>query len=264
MLADAFDHQAIDHRNVYVLIGSMLSDPWLTRALDLAKRGGGSVHLWGCGWRGEAVAPSLVSQVQIHSVRGPRTRAALGLPQDTVMGDSAFLLPLLYQPPPTPSGRILVVPHILDPRRDALIRSPSLVGADHGLLTEFSSLHELVPMIDAIANASFVLAGAMHAAIIAAAYHVPFAFLDSGWIDLPEKWRDLAAALSIPSVFAQNVAEGLAACDGVKPILPDLAAMLACAPLPVLPQVLARARNYRQLVHSRADSPLGRGCTGVA
>ena len=47
----------------------------------------------------------------------------------------------------------------------------------------------MLDTIAAIVAAEFVLAGALHAAVVACAYDVPFAYYDSGDIDLPFKCR---------------------------------------------------------------------------
>ena len=73
-----------------------------------------------------------------------------------------------------------------------------------------ASKQALHTFIDQVASAEFVLAGAMHAAVIAAGYGRPFAFWNNGHLDLPFKWADLAASLSIENAFAPDLERGRA------------------------------------------------------
>jgi hypothetical protein len=107
-----------------------------------------------------------------------------------------------------------------------------------------NTLGDLKSRINDIATAQFVLAGSLHAAVIACAYGVPFAFWDTGHLDLPFKWRDLAASLNIPVCFVSNLRDGERVYDVFikgrvkKPLLSPI---LANAPYGIKPEFIERA-----------------------
>jgi len=193
------------------LIGSVISEAVIRMDLRAAGTpGDASAAYWGCGQRDENGIPArLRARCRFHGVRGPLTRSRLALPETTPIGDPALLLPLLHEPEllPNLAGRTICVPHFYDRASDARILEQS--GADFVVRPQLpASLDALLKMIDVICSAEFVLAGALHAAIIACAYRRPFAFYIEDYIDLPFKWLDFAASVHIPAVFARNVPEG--------------------------------------------------------
>jgi hypothetical protein len=241
-----------------LLIGSVIAD-WYIEQCEHRRRDK-PMSLWCCGLR-EAVAlsPKVAARCRFTALRGPLSRDLLGLPESVPVGDSALLLPLLHRPRVLPRyhGRSLCVPHIADPLSESALLE--MTGAD-GVLrpTIPKSLAALRDTIDAIASAQFVLAGALHAAICACAYGVPFAFLDTGHLDLPFKWQDFAASVGIEASFARNLAEGQALWqEAIRPALrlPLLSPLLAVAPLPVRPALLARARAHDRDLLSTPPAP---------
>jgi hypothetical protein len=193
------------------LIGSVISardiraDLHAIRATPNAQLG-----YWGCGQRDEfSIAPELRARCRFHGVRGPLTRMRLGLSASTPMGDPALLLPILHTPKPVPelAGRVLCMPHFHDTSTDRDILQKS--GADLILRPNLpASLEILLKAIDVICSVDFVLAGALHAAIIACAYGKPFAYYMDSHLDLPFKWLDFSASVNIPTVFVRNADEG--------------------------------------------------------
>ena len=232
------------------LIGSVISDWHIRTALKAVDDDGRvKIGFWGCGMRNETpIAPRLTARCRFMGVRGPLTRDGLGLPPETPLGDPGLLMPLIY-PPKVDTARVggtLCIPHFADPRP-----TPDLLrmsGADSVLRPAIqASRHAVLETIDAIAGAEFVLAGALHGAIIAAAYGVPFAYFDSGYINVPFKWRDFAASLEIPTVFATDVVMGrrihdAEIRDAVR--MPCLEDLLRCAPIPAPDALLRRARTH--------------------
>jgi hypothetical protein len=109
------------------------------------------------------------------------------------------------------------------------------------------SIEALLDAIDAVAAAEFVLAGALHAAIIACAYRRPFAYNDSGAIDLPLKWLHFSASIYVPTAFVHTVTEGWRAWGSlIAPTLrrPKLAPTLAVFPGEVQPGLLAETQAW--------------------
>jgi glycosyltransferase involved in cell wall biosynthesis len=218
------------------LVGSVLSDFVIRTDLQAGQAGAdGRVGYWGCGLRDdEPIDAALRHRFRCHGVRGPLTRDILGLPADTPLGDPGLLVPLLHAVRTVPgmAEQTICVPHINDGSSDR--RLLARTGA-HAVIRAAvpRSLEALLETIDTIASAEFVLAGALHAAIIAAAYGRPFAYYDSGAIDLPFKWRDFAASVGVPVVFVPTVSEGRCVWrTEIEPALrlPPLAPLLAVFP----------------------------------
>lgn len=246
----------------YRLIGSAISD-WIVHD-DLAKLDkweNGRIVFWCCGMRDDTPlnADTLTRSV-FCGVRGPLTRAALELSPSTPMGDPGLLLPLLYRPRPseTTRGKAICAPHFLDTASDEDLRART--GAEAIVRPAIDkSFGALTEIFDAIASADFVLAGSLHAAILACAYGVPFCYYDGGRVDVPFKWRDFSASINIGTFFVDNVSEGRRIHEcAIAPRMqtPLLAPILAAAPFHVQPSRLLAAAAYDAL-HSgakRADN----------
>ncbi len=222
--------------DAYRLIGSAIDDGII--AGDLKRLGNwerGRIVFWGCGLRDENPpnANSLARSV-FCGVRGPLTREALKLPQSTPLGDPALLLPLFYEPRcgARSKGRTVCVPHFLDKNSDE--RLAASTGAEVVVRPSIANSTEaLTEILDEIASADFVLAGSLHAGIVACAYGVPFCYFDGGYLDLPFKWRDFSASINIGTFFVNNVADGRNIYDTtIRPRLrkPLLFPILAAAP----------------------------------
>ena len=224
--------------DAYHLVGSVITESQMRR--DLAAVGAdpeqGSVAFWGCGLRDDRPLSAWARRrARFFGIRGPLSRDVLGLPPETVLGDPGLLLPLLHPAPPRPprGERItLCVTHILEPRSAAEIRRQT--GVDRvvsaGIPGHPAALRRF---IDLLARADFVLSGALHGAIAACAYGVPFAYFDSGYVDVPFKWADFAASVGLPCRFARSLAEGRALWRAqLAPALrpPPLLPLLGAAP----------------------------------
>lgn len=207
------------------------------------------VIFWGCGLRRpDGLSKFNLSRVEILSVRGPLTRSALRLGSMVPMGDPGLLLPAMYEPQPASATRnaTVIVPHFHDQRSDEEL--VAVTGCDMVLRPNIPNhLESVERFIDQLVAAKFVLTGSLHAAVTAAAYHKPFALWDSGNIDLPFKWEDFAASLSIPCEFfveaksAQRHYES-AIRKAIK--LPALWPILTVAPYPVRASVVARVIRF--------------------
>ena len=235
------------------IIGSTLSDYHVDLAasrptlpgLDAKRR----LTAWGCGLRSEtSLSDEQAAKVDILSVRGPLSASVLQLGSAIALGDPGLLLPALYTPAPVPSfqGKTVCVPHFHDTKTDAEIRG--LTGADRVLRASLpADQAEIEVFIDRLTSADFVLCGAMHAAITACAYGIPFAYWDSGNIDLPFKWQDFSASVGIKCAFCKGLAEAREYYETeVKPkvSIPPMWAALAVAPLPLRPDALLQILRY--------------------
>ncbi|WP_188079338.1 glycosyltransferase [Xanthobacter oligotrophicus] len=223
----------------YRLLGSAISD-WIVHD-DLSKLGSwehGRIVFWCCGMRDETpLQPETLARSIFCGVRGPLTRAALKLPETTVMGDPGLLLPLLHRPQHAQrtAGKSICAPHFHESATDDQLQK--LTGADVIVRPAIDrSPTALKILLDEIATSDFVLAGSLHAAIVACAYGVPFCYFDSGYVDVPFKWRDFSASVNIGTFFVDNVAEGRQTYEtAIRPRLrkPLLFPILAAAPFAV-------------------------------
>lgn len=243
--------------DVIHLIGSVISDAHIERDLEHVRAAGlSTIAFWGCGKRdNRPLRSDLIPHCAFLGVRGPLTRDALGLPSDTPIGDPGLLVPLFHRSKRSEAsaGRTICVPHFLDRLSDEeliartgadLIVRPN-IPPDDGSLTG---------MIDTIVSAKFVLAGALHAAIIACAFEVPFAYFDSGAIDVPFKWQDFSASINIPCNFATSIDEGWSIYErDIRPSYrrPNLVSLLECCPFRPSSDVVLRSRSIDQ--RSRAE-----------
>jgi len=233
--------------DIYRIVGSCISE-WMIweDLLPLGRENSGRVVYWGCGLRDETpLHPAVVARSRFYGVRGPLSRDVLGLPPDTPLADPGLLAPLFHRPTKVPelTDRVLCMPHINDQTSeedlltlsgaDALIR-PTVANTESGLRN----------LLNQIASADFLLTGSLHGAILACAYGVPFAFWDTGHVDITFKWRDFAGSINIPTIFVRNVVEGRRAFDDlIKPVMqrPSFFELLEIAPFEIKPSVLIRA-----------------------
>lgn len=228
----------------YRLIGSAIQGEIIASDLSQLQRDDDTISYWCCGARSDRpIDAALLTRCHFFGVRGPLTRDLLQLPETTPLGDPGFLVPAIYLPKPSARShaKSVCVPHFNEPRSHSELKSQT--GADVVLSPAVSSIAELQELIDAIASADFVIAGAMHAAIVACAYRRPFAFLDSGFIDTEFKWRDLAALIHVEPVFVRDVASGMTqwAAWSKNLVGPQLMPMLQCCPWSIRPSVIEMA-----------------------
>jgi hypothetical protein len=235
--------------DIFRLVGSVIDDRWARS--DLRQANGhlnGILAYWCCGARqSEPLRRSTKRHCRFFGVRGPLTRDALNLPPDTVLGDPGLLAPLFHVPREHAAtmGRTICIPHIHEPKsHDELLR---LSGAELILSPEIDASEDaLRDILDKIASAEFVLTGSLHGAIIACAYKRPFAFWDSGHVDIPFKWEDFAGSINIPATFAKDLEEGRGIyrgfADAIK--LPPLAPILDVCPFVAKPAAIVRAMAY--------------------
>lgn len=203
----------IDDKNMHFLLGSVIDNKVIKRTLQSGLR----PVFHGCGWRGEPLDHGLVEQCDFIGVRGPYTQEELarhGI--DTVITkDPAYQLPHLVAQG-EPNGLALVIRHI----KDTTETNPNTIHelkADAMFKPTVEDKGDIVEFIQKVTGARFVLTGSMHAAIVAHAYKVPFALLNSEYIDCPPKWEDWLASVDLGSpVFVDNIIEGREWYNSVK------------------------------------------------
>jgi hypothetical protein len=205
---------SFDQANMHFVLGSVITNH--TIETTLAK--GVKPIFHGCGWRGESLDPNLVAQCEFHGVRGPHTQNALAEAgvETVVSGDPAYQLPQLVSAG-SPNGLAMVVRHIVD-KTESDPNTVHELKSDALFRPAVETRQDIIEFIKKVSGARFVLAGAMHAAIVAHAYGVPFALLKSGYVDCPPKWADWLASINYGSpVFVDNIIEGREWYNSVKP-----------------------------------------------
>jgi hypothetical protein len=195
----------------FVLIGSFIGDHTIRTSLIECDR----VHLVGCGYRGEPIPTEFGGRASFIGCRGFHSSKALqesGIVAPPI-GDSAMVLPLIVGRRKNCNNNTVFVPHIND--GDRFNYTPEAIGCDEIIQPTTQDTTDLITIIRKISSSQFVLAGAMHAAIVAHAYGVPFAFFqgNNGHIDCPPKWADWLSSVSAPQVspcFVSNMHDGYA------------------------------------------------------
>jgi hypothetical protein len=230
------------------VIGSVVDDSYVRVAQEV--RPDTVPVFWTCGIRTpNGLSESNRRRVKILAVRGPVSAAGLGVEGQVPTGDSALILPAIYQPARAPSyeGRSICIPHFCDTRSDsellAISNCDAVVRPNIG-----PDLADVYRLVDTIAAADFVLSASLHGAIVAAAYHRPFCFWDAGLPpDVPLKWEDFAASVNFEPVFAANVADARAIYQksiGPRIRLPALAPLVECAPFAVRSDAYRKVQAY--------------------
>lgn len=249
--------------DIFRLIGSVICETRIREDLrEFLGIESGRIVYWGCGAREERPIPDMVlKNCRFHGVRGPLTRDLLGLAADAVLGDPGLLTPLIVAPHPSCQtwGKTICMPHMHDPR------DPNALLAESGCEILLSPMvhpseGELLHLIQAIASADFVLTGSLHGAILACAFGRPFAYWNTGFVDIEFKWRDFSASVGIEAEFVKNLEEGqLLYRDKIAPRLrrPRLSSLLVVAPfIPKVSAVLAALHYDGLLTSSSTESEI--------
>lgn len=177
-----------DTKHAHCLIGSVICNQVMDDILSLGQQ----PVFHNCGWRGEKLDKKLVGKSIFTGCRGPATRRELLRAGKSVImtADPARYVSLAIDAG-KPRGVTVFMPHILDPHRDAY--TAESVGVDEIISPVVHTHTDIVRVSRAIGSADFVLAGAMHAAIVAHSYGVPFAPFrswTSAYVDCAAKWED--------------------------------------------------------------------------
>lgn len=152
------------------------------------------LHVWGTGYEPGYVDsktrahPGSRLEWTIHAVRGHVTRTFLKLPSDVPVGDPAILMPRLYSPKSTTYEKIRYFLHCDNDESPPLIPDIPVV----------STRQDPFDAIDQIASSGFVFTEALHVAILAYAYSVPWAWSLNKHTRGMVKWYDWFSAIGIP------------------------------------------------------------------
>ena len=171
---------------------------------ELAARDPGRAAIWGTGLReepaAEVAARMLANVGPVLAVRGPRTRAALGLPPDLPLGDPGLLAFRHVTRSPQPRG-MLVIPHFTQWNHAAGRRQ--IAGAARAGFTVVDPSQSPARVLAEIARASFVTSASLHGVIVAHALGVPAELVrDTGSKEPTWKYEDYAASLDFPLTWS--------------------------------------------------------------
>ncbi len=148
---------------------------------------------------GYGILPTLrpAAEWDVRYVRGPRSAAALGLPAEAAIADSAVMLPRLPQfERPERHDDVIFVPHW-----DSLDMADWEAACAEAGVSLVSPCGDAVTVIRRIAGARLVIAESMHGAIVADSFGAPFVPVSISPRFHSFKWRDWAESLGMDLTF---------------------------------------------------------------
>jgi succinoglycan biosynthesis protein ExoV len=140
---------------------------------------------------GYGTLPIIDDRWRFYAVRGPLSAARLGLPPETSVTDPAALVATVFQERPRRRGVSLMPHHESGPRFDwaSFCRRLGIRFLDPAM--------PIGKLLREIARSELVLAEAMHAAIVADAFRVPWVPLRLNDHINEFKWQDWCASLDL-------------------------------------------------------------------
>ena len=140
---------------------------------------------------------------KIFFVRGPSTAKALGLPESMAITDPAILTPEIFPAGPK-TGKTIFVPHWESSQNPLWKSACKLAGVEY-----VDPLSDIAEIMQTISGAKLVIAEAMHAAIIADAYRVPWVSVSTSSRINGFKWQDWASSLGMRHHFQHYAPLGM-------------------------------------------------------
>jgi succinoglycan biosynthesis protein ExoV len=140
---------------------------------------------------GYGTIPKLSDEWSVHFVRGPLTARALGIPLSYAITDPAHLITQFIRPSARNRGTCYIPHHVSAMRADwkAVATAAGMQYVDPA--------SNILRVIDAVRSAKLVVTSAMHGAILAESFRVP-------WIRVREyahindfKWQDWGESLGV-------------------------------------------------------------------
>jgi succinoglycan biosynthesis protein ExoV len=153
---------------------------------------------------------------QVLAIRGPLTTKLAGLPPELAVTDPALLLRAIYPQLLNPwnrgtKGKTLFVPHFTTAMDPGWRRACALAGVEFVDPTQ-----DCRTILKKIASARLVIAEAMHAAIVADAFRVPWIPVASTPHFSTFKWVDWALSLHVP--FKPTILPAVSTRHGIQRI----------------------------------------------
>lgn len=137
-------------------------------------------------------APVLDSSWTVYFVRGPVTARMLRLPEHCAITDGAYCLSFVEQPSPPAGNSVVFMPH-----------HKSEDDVDwRGFCSELGWVYasptlQVEPALQLLKSARLVVTEAMHGAIVADIYRVPWVPIRYGFRSLDTKWDDWCSSVSM-------------------------------------------------------------------
>jgi succinoglycan biosynthesis protein ExoV len=141
---------------------------------------------------GYGALPPNRESFQFVSVRGPESARRLSLPEDIAVTDGAILLNAVDCPPPRPGG-IAFIPHA-----KSLDEGPWEEVCYRAGINLIDPRENVETVLAEIRGARGLIAEAMHGAIVADTFRVPWTPVITRDFILPLKWRDWAESMELP------------------------------------------------------------------
>ncbi|MCB1840086.1 MAG: polysaccharide pyruvyl transferase family protein [Alphaproteobacteria bacterium] len=135
------------------------------------------------------------SHFHIFFVRGKLTAKLLGLPDSIAITDPGILTPESFPPGPK-HGRVVYVPH-WESSSNPLWK----IACERAGIEYVDPLGDIDEIMRSISGAKLVIAEAMHAAIVADSYRVPWVAVTTSARINQFKWNDWAGSLEMVPTF---------------------------------------------------------------
>ncbi len=148
----------------------------------------------GCGYS-RKIERIDTKKFNIFFVRGKLTEKLLGLPEGTAITDPGILTPECFPAGPK-HGRVVFVPH-WESASSPLWR----IACERAGIEYVDPLGDITEIMRTISGASLVIAEAMHAAIVADSYRVPWVAVTTSARINQFKWNDWAGSLDVVPDF---------------------------------------------------------------
>lgn len=157
--------EANDEREKYVLTGSILSAP-ITNAT-----------IFGAGFI-DYSDTFTGTNIRVKGVRGFHTlnklKEFMEVPDDVLIGDPSYCLPLFYAPKPEKKYYLGIIPHIMDYEYVSSCHKGEGISVIDLRMQDYETIEQTVErVIFQICQCKAVVSGSLHGLIVAAAYDVP-------------------------------------------------------------------------------------------
>ncbi len=140
--------------------------------------------------------PALPSNCQIYGVRGPRTARRMGLPEDKVIGDGAYLLRKVELPAATQTDDIGFMPHH---QSEKYIDWQPI--CDQAGVKFISAIQPVDDCLAQLRSCKRMITEAMHGAIVADAMRIPWTPVRFSPLFREDKWYDFAESMKLDIEF---------------------------------------------------------------
>ena len=141
-------------------------------------------------------APALQDRYKVYGVRGPRTAQRLGLPEDKVIGDGAYLLRSLELPDARQLNDVGFMPH----HRSEQFVDWQTICEQLGIKF-VSAVQPVENCLAQLRSCKRIITEAMHGAIVADAMRVPWTPVRFSPLFREDKWFDFAESMRLNLEF---------------------------------------------------------------